>query len=102
MSTARRPAARKKVTPKRRPQRSRARKASMMDHAIAALPFDEATLRKIATWSILGCVGAVALLIASVTGALGALPVEEVRRGPARSMGGTAPAGWLESTPRPP
>ena len=44
----------------------------MMDHAIAALPFDEATLRKIATWSILGFVGAVALLIASVTGALGA------------------------------
>lgn len=68
---ARGPAARKKVTPKRRPQRSRARKASMMDHAVAALPFDEATLRKIATWSILGFVGAVALLIASVTGALG-------------------------------
>lgn len=44
----------------------------MMDHAIAALPFDEATLRRIATWSILGFVGAVALLIASVTGALGA------------------------------
>lgn len=72
MTAARRPAARKKVTPKRRPQRSRARKASMMDHAIAALPFDEATLRKIATWSILGFVGAVALLIGSVTGALGA------------------------------
>jgi cell division protein FtsQ len=72
MSAARRPSARKKVSPKRRPQRSRARKASMMDHAIAALPFEEATLRKIATWSILGFVGAVALLIASVTGALGA------------------------------
>jgi cell division protein FtsQ len=72
MSAARRPSARKKVSPKRRPQRSRARKASLMDHAIAALPFEEATLRKIATWSILGFVGAVALLIASVTGALGA------------------------------
>ncbi len=70
--SARRPAARKTVSPKRRPQRSRARKPSMMDHAVAALPFDEATLRKIATWSILGFVGAVALLIASVTGALGA------------------------------
>lgn len=72
---ARRPSARKTVTPKRRPQRSRARKASFLDQAVAALPFSEATLRRIAAWSIIGFIAAVALLIASLSGALSAAGV---------------------------
>lgn len=48
------PKARK--APARRPQR-----AGMLDQAVAALPFSEKTLQGIATWSIVGAVGAAVL-----------------------------------------
>jgi cell division protein FtsQ len=50
----------KKRAPARRPKRP-----GLLDQAIAALPFSEATLRRIATWGIVGIVGAVAFGVAS-------------------------------------
>jgi cell division protein FtsQ len=50
--------------PKKRPQQRRPKRPSALDRAIAALPFSEATLRRIATWGIVGAVGAVALGVA--------------------------------------
>ena len=43
----------------------RPRRPSLLDQAVAALPFSQATLTRIATWSIVGTVGAVALGVAT-------------------------------------
>jgi cell division protein FtsQ len=47
----------------------------MLDQAIAALPVSEATLHKVAAWSILGVAGAVALGVAAWFGIPGAMGV---------------------------
>lgn len=69
----------KRGAPPRRPvQQQRRRqqpKESMIDRAIAALPISHDTLRKIATWSIVGAVGAVALTAAAWLGIPGAIGV---------------------------
>ncbi|WP_188054710.1 cell division protein FtsQ/DivIB [Sphingosinithalassobacter sp. CS137] len=63
---ARRTNTRRKPATKRRPQAKRkARKPSMLDQAIAALPLSEAALRRVATAGIVGVVLAVALGIAT-------------------------------------
>ena len=53
-ATIKRGTARRPVQPKRR----KPPKVSTLDRMIAALPVSEATLRRIATWSIMGLIGA--------------------------------------------
>lgn len=65
-TATRRGAAPKKKTAARRPKRP-----SLLEQAVAALPFSEATLTRIATWSIVGTVGAVALGVATWFGVPG-------------------------------
>jgi cell division protein FtsQ len=65
--TIKRGTARRPVQGKRR----KPPKASVIDRAIAMLPVSEATLHKIATWSITGLVGAVALGVATYFGVPG-------------------------------
>jgi cell division protein FtsQ len=62
---------RRPVQPKRRPQP----KVSTIDRIIAALPISEATLRRIATWSIFTVVCAAALAVATWFGIPGTIGV---------------------------
>lgn len=55
------------------PKRKQAPKPSVIDRAIAALPVSEATLHKIATWTITGVVGAGLIALASFFGIPGAI-----------------------------
>ena len=66
-ATIKRGTARRPVQPKRR----QAPKASTIDRMIAMLPVSEATLRRVATWSIMGVVGGVALATATWFGVPG-------------------------------
>ncbi|RUN76770.1 FtsQ-type POTRA domain-containing protein [Sphingomonas sp. TF3] len=68
-ATIKRGTARRPVQPKRRPPP----KVSTIDRVIAMLPVSEATLRRIATWTIMGVVGAGALATASYFGVPGAV-----------------------------
>jgi cell division protein FtsQ len=65
--TIKRGTARRPVQAKRR----KAPKVSTIDRVIAMLPVSEATLHKIATWSIMGLVGAAALGVATYLGVPG-------------------------------
>jgi len=70
---------RRQIQNKRRQQP----KASIIDRAIEALPISHDTLRRIATWSIVGAVGAVAIATATwfgVPGAIGVAIAEGVGR----------------------
>jgi cell division protein FtsQ len=61
-----RTATRRGAAPKKRKGNSRRpKRPSLLDQAVAALPFSQATLTRIATWSIVGTVGAVALGVAT-------------------------------------
>jgi len=53
------------------PNRKKSPKASIVDRTIAMLPVSEATLRRVATWSIMGLVGAAALATATWFGVPG-------------------------------
>lgn len=66
--TIRRGTARRPVQPRRK-----APQPSIIDRAIAALPVSEAALRRVATWSIMGFVGAGLIAIASWAGLPGAV-----------------------------
>ena len=66
-ATIKRGTTRRPVQPKRR----KPPKASILDRLIAALPVSEATLRRVATWSIMGLVGAGVLATATVFGVPG-------------------------------
>lgn len=61
-SSTRRPA------PKRRAPARRKARPGLLDQAVASLPFSEATLQRMATWGIVGAVGAVLLAGASWLG----------------------------------
>lgn len=65
---------RRRTVQKRAPAKRRASprrpKVSRLDRLVAALPVSEATLRKLATWSIMGLAGAGAIAVAGWTGAL--------------------------------
>jgi cell division protein FtsQ len=67
---ATRSAATRRPAPKKRPPQRRVKKVSAFDQALAALPVSEATLRRIATWGIVGVIGAAALGVAAWSGAL--------------------------------
>ncbi len=59
---AQRTATRRGAAPKKRKANSRRpKRPGLLDQAVAALPFSEATLQRIATWGIVGTVGAIAL-----------------------------------------
>lgn len=62
---ARKPATRRAASPRKRPQQRRKPQPGMIDKAVAALPFSEATLRRIAAWGIVGLFAAGALGVAS-------------------------------------
>ncbi len=66
-ATIKRGTARRPVQPKRR----KPPKVSIIDRMITALPVSEATLRRIATWSIMGLVGTAALATATFFGVPG-------------------------------
>lgn len=66
-ATIKRGTARRPVQPKRR----KAPKVSIIYRMITALPVSEATLRRIATWSIMGVVGAATLATATFLGVPG-------------------------------
>ena len=66
-ATIKRGTARRPVQPKRRAPP----KVSAIDRMITALPVSETTLRRLATWSIMGVVGAVTLATATVFGVPG-------------------------------
>lgn len=68
-ATIKRGTARRPVQPKRRA----APKPSMIDRTLAALPISEATLRRAATWSIMGVTCAGALAVATWFGLPGAV-----------------------------
>ena len=53
------------VKPRRRPQKSRAKRASILDRTVAALPVSEHTLHRIIAWAIF--LGVAALAIAGAT-----------------------------------
>lgn len=62
---AQRTATRRGTPPKKRKVVSRrAKRPGLLDQAVAALPFSETTLQRIATWSIVGTVAAAALGVA--------------------------------------
>lgn len=63
--TIKRGTARRPVQPARNTGRRKAPKPSAIDRMIAVLPLSEATLRRIATWSIMGAVGVAAFATAS-------------------------------------
>lgn len=70
---------RRQIQTKRRQQP----KASIVDRAIEVLPISHDTVRRIATWSIVGAVGAVAIATATwfgVPGAIGVAIAEGVGR----------------------
>jgi cell division protein FtsQ len=60
-----RTATRRGAAPKKKAAARRPKRPSLLDQAVAALPFSQATLTRIATWSIVGTVGAVALGVAT-------------------------------------
>ena len=63
------------------PNRKKAPRASIIDRMIATLPVSEATLRQVATWSIMGLVGGAALATATwfgVPGVVGSAIGEEI------------------------
>ena len=62
---AQRTATRRGTPPKKKGNARRPKRPSLLDQAVAALPFSEKTLTRIATWSIVGTVGAVALGVAT-------------------------------------
>ncbi|NIJ20627.1 cell division protein FtsQ [Sphingomonas naasensis] len=63
---AQRTATRRGAAPaKRKANARRPKRPGLLDQAVAALPFSQATLTRIATWSIVGTVGAVALGVAT-------------------------------------
>ena len=65
-------------SPPRRPVQQKRRqqpKVSIVDRVMEALPFSHETLRRIATWSIVGAVGSVALTAATWLGIPGAIGV---------------------------
>ena len=64
----------KRGAPPKRPQPRRkqpVRKVTLLDRLVGALPVSEATLKRIATWTILGSVGAAALAVAVLVGVPG-------------------------------
>ncbi|MCW3847552.1 FtsQ-type POTRA domain-containing protein [Sphingomonas sp. LB-2] len=61
---ARKPAPRR-APPKKRQAVRRSRKPGMLDQLMGALPFTPATLQRLATWSIVGVTGVVALGVAN-------------------------------------
>lgn len=65
---------------KRKANARRAKRPGLLDQAVAALPFSEATLTKIATWGIVGLVGAASLGVATWLGvpAMAAVAVANV------------------------
>lgn len=65
---AQRTATRRGAAPKRNAASRRPQRPSLLDQAVAALPFSEATLQRIATWSIVGTVGALTLGVAAWLG----------------------------------
>lgn len=60
-----RTATRRSAAPRKKANSRRPRRPSLLDQAVAALPFSQATLTRIATWSIVGTVGAVVLGVAT-------------------------------------
>ncbi len=73
------PAPRRAIQQQRR--KPRTQKKSIVDRAITALPISEITLRRIATWMIMGIIGAVALVVATFMGvpqAAGVAVAEEI------------------------
>jgi cell division protein FtsQ len=66
-----RTATRRGATPKKKAASRRPKRPSLLDQAVAALPFSQATLTRIATWSIVGTVGAVALAVGTWLGVPG-------------------------------
>ena len=63
---AQRTATRRGAAPgKRKAAARRPKRPGLLDQAVAALPFSQATLTRIATWSIVTAVGAVALGVAT-------------------------------------
>lgn len=60
-----RTATRRGAAPRKKANSRRPRRPSLLDQAVAALPFSQATLTRIATWSIVGTVGAVVLGVAT-------------------------------------
>jgi cell division protein FtsQ len=76
----------KRGSPPRRTIQTKRRqqpKASIIDRAIAALPISQETIHRIATWSIVGAVGAAAIATATwfgVPGAIGVALAEGVGR----------------------
>jgi cell division protein FtsQ len=60
-----RTATRRGAAPKKKANARRPKRPSLLDQAVAALPFSQATLTRIATWSIVGTVGAAALGVAT-------------------------------------
>ena len=81
-ATRSKPARRGAATARRKPAR-RPNRPSMLDQAIAALPVSEATLHRLAAWSILGVAAAVTLGIAAwfgIPGAMGVALAEGVGR----------------------
>ncbi|GAA0727326.1 cell division protein FtsQ/DivIB [Sphingomonas japonica] len=68
-TTTRRASARRSVKPKRKAQPKRPR-PSALDHAVAALPVDEHTLRKAMAWTIVALVGLTLAIVAVASGGL--------------------------------
>lgn len=71
-----RTATRRGATPKaRKAQARRPKRAGMLEQAVAALPFSDKTLQGIATWSIVGTVGAAVLAVGMWLGVPGMIGV---------------------------
>ncbi|MGC6400806.1 cell division protein FtsQ/DivIB [Sphingomonas sp. FW199] len=68
--STRRVANRPPVKPKRKPQTARTPRAGILDHAVAALPGGQDTVRRVAAWTITGVVLAGMLMLASATGVI--------------------------------
>jgi cell division protein FtsQ len=67
----------------KRKQARRAKKAGLLDHAVAALPVSEHTLRHVAAWTITAIAAAVALGVAAwfgIPGAMGVAMAEGIGR----------------------
>lgn len=62
---ARKPATRRAAPPRKRPTQKRKPQPGLMDKAVAALPFSEATLRKMAAWGVVAAFAAAAFGVAS-------------------------------------
>lgn len=70
---AKRTATRRGVKPNARKSSRKAKKPGLLDQAVAALPVSQATLTRIATWTIVGLAGLGALGVASYFGIPGAI-----------------------------